>query len=356
MKRILALLLTVAMILSLAACGADSGNGTDTEADRSTSENTASAENVTGEKPSYEWSMAVVTAEKHPMTIACNTFADNLKELSDGRIKVNIYYGGQLGTDPETCAQVIDGTIEMALPCTGNLGSFSKLVYAYQLPFMITNWDQYKALAQSQEAQDLYDAIGDELGCKVLANWDAGFRHLLSVNKPMDSVSAMQGMKFRVGQNDLFISVFSALGANPTVIPYGEIYSSLQNKVIDGLEMDISAVWMEGHYEVAKYYTLTSHFTWPGLCVINNDVWNSLSDEDKAIVEAAVDKTLADNVAYIEEIEEETMQKLLENGVVVTDMTDSMYEEFTAAEKDVITQFASDPLVKTYYEKALELQ
>ena len=342
MKKLTALLLTIVMALSLTACG---GESTQQEA-----QSDASADGT------QEWSLAVVTAENHPMTKACITFADKIREATEGRIDITVYYAGQLGSDPETCAQVMDGTIEMAFPSIGNMGSFTDLVYAYQLPFMITNWDQYLELTKSQEAQDLLDAIGEQLGCKALATWNSGFRHLLSVDGAMDSVAACSGKKFRVGENDLFIDMFSALGASPTVIAYGEIYTSLQNKVIDALEMDISAIYMEKHYEVAKYLTLTHHFTWPGICLINDAAWNSLSAEDQALFEQAAMETLDENIAYIAEVEEETTALLEDAGVQITDMTDEMYEEFSTAEESVIEKFTSDSLVRAYYDKALALQ
>lgn len=347
MKKLSALLLALVMALSMAACG---GNSQTSNPDPSGSGPQDPASEA------QEWSLAVVTAENHPMTKACMTFADKVREATDGRINITVYYAGQLGSDPDTCGQVMDGTIEMAFPSVGNMGSFTNLVYAYQLPFMITNWDQYGELSKSQEAADLLDAIGEQLGCKALATWNSGFRHLLSVDAPMDSVSDCNGKKFRVGENDLFIGLFSALGAAPTVISYGEIYTSLQNKVIDALEMDISAVYMEKHYEVAKYLTLTGHFTWPGICMINEDAWNSLSAEDQAAFEQAALDTLDENIAYISQVEEETVALLEEAGVQITDMTEGMYEEFSSTETPVIEKFTSDSLVRAYYEKALSLQ
>ena len=348
MKKLFALVLALAMALSLVACGGGSNNNT------TPNNNTPDSNTNSGE--AKEWSLAVVTAENHPMTKACVTFAEKVKAATDGRINIKVYYGGQLGSDPETCGQVMDGTIEMAFPSVGNMGAFTKLVYAYQLPFMITGWDQYLALSKSQEAADLLDAIGKELGCKALATWNSGFRHLLSVDGAMDSVSACNGKKFRVGENDLFVALFKALGASPTVIPYGEIYTSLQNKVIDALEMDISAVYMERHYEVAKYLTLTGHFTWPGICLVNENAWNSLSAEDQAAFEKAAVETLDDNIAYIAQVEEETVATLEAAGVQITEMSDAMYKEFTEAEASVIEQFTTNDLVKAYYDKALSLQ
>jgi len=351
MKKLFALVLTFAMVLSLAACGGGSGSQTATP-DNSGDSSTGTEEGA----QTQEWSLACVTAENHPMTKACMTFADKVREATDGRVDITVYYAGQLGSDPETCAQVMDGTIEMAFPSVGNMGSFTDLVYAYQLPFMITNWDQYLELSKSQEAADLLDAIGEQLGCKALATWNSGFRHLLAVDGAMDNVSDCNGKKFRVGENDLFISIFKALGAAPTVIAYGEIYTSLQNKVIDALEMDISAVYMEKHYEVAKYLTLTSHFTWPGICLVNDAAWNSLSAEDQAAFEQAAMDTLDENIAYIAQVEEETIATLEENGVQITEMTDAMYDEFSAAEAPVIEEFTSNELVRAYYDKAISLQ
>lgn len=340
MKRFFTFAFSIVLALTMTACGNSPASD---------------APNTDGEG-TLNWSLACVTAENHPMTQACRTFADKVREATDGRVNITVYYAGQLGSDPDTCAQVMDGTIEMAFPSIGNLGSFSELFYAYQLPFMITSWDQYLELNRSQEAQDLLDAIGEQLGCQALATWDSGFRHVLAVDGPIDSLEACEGKRFRIGENDLFIDMFSALGASPTPIAYGEIYTSLQNRVIDALEMDISAIYMEKHYEVAKYLTMTHHFTWPGVCLINNDAWNSLTAKEQAAFEQAATETLDENIAYVAQVEAETLTQLEEAGIYITEMSDAMYESFSEAEKQVIEEFTSNDLVRAYYEKALSLQ
>lgn len=351
MKRVFALVLALVMAFSLVACGS-SGSSASTPGAGSSA---ASGSTGSGDG-TYNWNLACVTAADHPMTKACLDFADKVKTATNGRINITVYYGGQLGSDPDSCTQVIDGTLQMAFPSVGNIGSFTDLVYAYQLPFMITNWDQYLALSKTDEATNLLDAISSKLGVKALGTWNSGFRHLLAVNGPITSLADCSGKKFRVGENSMFIDMFSALGASPTVISYGEIYTSLQNKVIDALEMDISAIYMEKHYEVAKYLTLTGHYTWPGLCIVNEDAWNSLSADDQAIFEKAAEETLDDNISYIQQVETDTTQKLKDAGVQITEMTDSMRNEFVNAEKGVIEKYTQNDVVKAYYDKALSLQ
>ncbi|MEA4942611.1 MAG: TRAP transporter substrate-binding protein [Oscillibacter sp.] len=355
MKKLLSLVLALAMAFTLAACGSSASTSSSAPSSAGASGGSASSSSASGK--TYDWRIACVTAEDHPMTKACMDFADKVSTATDGRVKITVYYAKQLGDDREITEQVMNGSLEMAFPSAGPVGNFSPKAYAYQLPFMVTNWDQYLSLSQSDEAAALLDGIGSDLGCKALATWNSGFRHLLSVDKPINSPEVTKGLKFRVAETQLHIDIFKALGGSPTVIAYGDIYTSLQNKVIDALEMDIPAILMEKHYEVAKYLTLTGHFTWPGICLINQACWDSLSKEDQAAFEQAAEETLQDNVKYVQQVEDEDLKELESNGVQVTQMSDEMLSAFKDAEKPVIDKYsAMDPLIANYYNKAISLQ
>ena len=228
MKKLLSLMMALAMTFSLAACGNSASNPPPAAS-------SAGGSSASGQ--TYNWRIACVTAENHPMTKACMDFADRISEATDGRVNITVYYARQLGDDREITEQVMNGSLEMAFPSAGPVGNFSPKTYAYQLPFMVKDWDQYVSLCQSDEAADLLEGIGSDLGVKALATWNSGFRHLLAVDKPIASPEDAKGLKFRVAETQLHIDIFKALGGSPTVIAYGDIYTALQNKVIDALEM-----------------------------------------------------------------------------------------------------------------------
>jgi tripartite ATP-independent transporter DctP family solute receptor len=304
------------------------------------------------DKPEIKWRFANVTQVNHPMNKGCEFFIEKIQTRSNGRITVTNYPARQLGDDRELFEQVQQGSLEMALVSVAPVGSTSDLAAAFQIPFMIHNWDQWLKLVNSPAAEAVFDGFSAN-NVKALAAYDSGFRHTLTVDKAVRVPGDYKGLKFRVAETPMHIAIFSALGASPTPIPYGEIYSSLQNKVIDGLEMDLPAILMEKHFEVAKNLTLTGHFTWPGIFMINLDKWNSLSPEDQKLFIECAKEAMVDNVAYIQKLEEESMAELKAKGFNVIELTPEARQQMVDATSEVSTSYkAKDPRIAAFADYA----
>ncbi len=300
-----------------------------------------------------KWRCANVTQVNHPMNKGCEFFIERLKKASNGRFEVKNYPARQLGDDRELFEQVQQGSLEMALISVAPVGSTSDLAAAFQLPFMFENWEQWLKVMFSKQAQDVFDGF-EKNNVRALACYDSGFRNALTVSKVIHSPEDFKGLKFRVAETPMHIAIFTALGASPTPIPYGEIYSSLQNKVIDGLEMDFPAILMEKHYEVAKNVTLTKHFTWPGVFMINLDKWKSLSPEDQKMVTECAREAMKDNVAYIQGIESKAMAELRAKGVNVVELTPAERQKMVEATRSVVETYrAKDPRIGAFADFAL---
>ena len=248
MKKVLSVLLVIAIVFSVAACGK-------AESDDKTTD---------GAAKTIKLRVANVTQVDHPMNKAVESFIEKVEERSNGRIEITNYPARQLGDDRELFEQVQQGSLDMALISAGPVGSTTELAAALQLPFMFDDWDQWMNVMTNKVTADLLGEF-DQFNVKALTVYDSGFRNFVSVDKPITSIADFNGKKIRVAETPLHIGIFKALGASPTPIPYGEIYTSLQNKVIDGLEMDLPAIVMEKHYEVAKNVTLSKHFSWPAI-------------------------------------------------------------------------------------------
>lgn len=339
MKRIITLLLVLLLVFSFTACTSDTGT--------SGSENTGDTLNLR---------LANVTQVDHPMNKACEVFIEKIAERSNGRIKITNFPARQLGDDRELFEQVQQGALDMALVSVAPIGSTTPLATAMQLPFMFDNWDQWLDTMTSEAADDLFAGFED-FDVKALGAYDSGFRHTLTVDKQVVSPADYRGLKFRVAETPLHVDIFNALGASPSPIAYGEIYTSLQNKVIDGLEMDYPAVQMEKHYEVAGYLTETGHFTWPGVFMMNLELWNSLSAEDQEMFIDVSKEVYEENVKYIKEQEAKSIEELEAAGVTITKLTDEQKQEFIDATAGVVEKYTSqDPRIKAFYDYAMSLR
>lgn len=289
-----------------------------------------------------------VVQTTHPMHLAAAKFAELVEQKSQGRIKVTIYPARQLGGDRELFEQVQSGSLDMAEVSAAPVGAFTPIATAYQLPFMIESYDEWLKIMKSEPAQKMLDGFS-EVKVKGLAVYDAGFRNFVTLDKPVTVPADMAGKKLRVAETPLHVEIFKALGAGPTPMAYGEIYSALQNKVIDGLEMDMSAVLMEKHYEVAKNVTLSRHFTWPALLVMSEKRWNSFSDEDKKLITAAAQEAVDYNIKQVRELDESTAKELEAKGVKIVPLQN--VDQFRQATKAVYDKYKNaHPLNKQFVE------
>jgi len=292
----------------------------------------------------------------HPMNKSMEVFASKINEKSNGRIQITNFPARQLGDDRELFEQVQQGALDMALISAGPVGSTTPLATALQLPFLFESWDQWLEAMNSEAADNLFAGF-DVFNVKALAAYNSGYRHTLTVDKPVNAPSDYKGLKFRVAETPLHVDIFRNLGASPTPIAYGEIYTSLQNKVIDGLEMDYPAMVMEKHFEVAKNVTASGHFTWPGIFMVNLNLWNSLSTEDQQMFIEVSKEVYEENIKYVQEQETKAIEELKAAGVSIVELTNEQKQSFIDATKDVVEKYTSqDPAIKAFYDYANSLK
>ncbi|MCS5695042.1 TRAP transporter substrate-binding protein [Desulfofundulus thermocisternus] len=305
-------------------------------------------EKVAAQRPQIEMRLAHVVQPTHPMHLAADRFARLVEEKSQGRIKITIYPARQLGDDRELFEQLQGGALDMAEISAAPLAGWTPIVTALQMPFLIESYDEWKKVMTSEAARQLLDGLS-EIKVKGLAIYDAGFRHFVTLDKPVTRPQDLAGKKIRVAQSPLHIDIFKALGAAPTPLPYGEIYSALQNRVIDGLEMDLSAILMEKHYEVARYVTLSRHFTWPAILLMSEKRWKSLSDEDRKIIQEAAREAVDYNLQQIKELDARCANELRARGVTITELPNKdLFQKTTAT---VYQKYENaHPLVKQFVE------
>lgn len=289
-----------------------------------------------------------VVQPNHPMNVAAEKFAKNVAETSKGRIKITVFPARQLGDDRQLFEQVQQGALDFGEISAAPMGGTTPLMSALQLPFLFTSWDQYVNVMKSSATANLLKGL-EKNNVKGLAVYNAGFRHFVSVEKPIRKPEDLKGLKFRVAETPLHLDIFRALNTSPTPMPYGEIYSSLQNKVIDGLEMDLSAIQMEKHYEVAKNVTLSRHFTWPAVLMMNLAKFHALSPEDQKIIVDAAKAVVEENVKDISAIEAKAVANLKTRNVRITELTPAELLPFIEATKNIEQKYAAqDPLIAEF--------
>jgi len=231
-------------------------------------------------------------AKGHPVVNGMEKFAELVEAKSGGKLKVTIFPGGTLGSDQANLSALQGGTLEMASMNSGILASIVKDFEVYDFPFLFGNGKEADAVVDGPFGTSLHKKLEDK-GLVGLAYYELGFRQLTNSKRPIAKVEDIAGLKLRVIPNPINIDWVSALGANPTPLPFPELYSALEQHAVDGQENPVATIQGAKLYEVQKYMTLTNHQYNPQSVIISKKVWDSLSPaERKAIQDAASESAL----------------------------------------------------------------
>lgn len=319
MKKKVALLYCLGLSVGMmTACG---GNG-NSEIQTNTVEETTieSSESVESEL-SFKWA-----SQNNPVMASGKTSlytVEEIERLSDNAIEVDYYDNGQLGMDAELIQQVLEGTIPVVTIGISAFGSYTDTLDAIQLPFLITDYDTEYEVVRSEEFLSLLDEAGEELGLKLIGTQENGIRHFANNIQPINTVEDLKGMKIRVPQTNILMETIEALGANPVPLAYNEIYTALQNNVVDGEEINLTSVEAQKHYEVVKYISEIGFYPYMAVTAINLDFWNSLTEEQQNIIEEALLNAEEQCfTGWIQENDESAKAVCVEEGVEINKIED----------------------------------
>lgn len=227
----------------------------------------------------------------HPYAKGAEKFAELVAEKSGGNIIVKVFPSSQLGGQKELIEGIIYGSVDMALVGTAVLGQFQPQISVFDLPFLFEDREHaYKSL----------DTVGMELGTelekdgiKLLGYMENGIRHLTNNKREVKSPADMKGLKIRVMTNQIYISMMKSLGASPTPMAFGELYTAMQQGVVDGQENPSAHIWTKRFFEVQQYASLTAHAYAPEPVLISMIKWNKLSDSSREIILEAAAEAVA---------------------------------------------------------------
>lgn len=225
----------------------------------------------------------------HPLVTGAEKFAEIVAAKSGGKLKVNLFPGGTLGSDAASVSALQGGTIEIVVLNSGILASQVKEFAVYDFPFMFATPQEADAVVDGPFGQGLHAKLADK-GIVGLAYWELGFRNLTNNRRAIHKVDDIAGLKLRVIPNAINVDWVKALGANPTPLAFPELYAALEQRAIDGQENPLSVILANKFYEVQKFLTLTNHQYNPQSVIFSKKVWDTLSaDERKILQDAAVE-------------------------------------------------------------------
>lgn len=291
--------------------------------------------------------LAEVHAEGYPTTIADREFAKMVEERTDGRIKIEVYSGGQLGDEKAVTEQVQFGAIDIARVSLSPVVEFEESLGVLMLPYLYRDKDHMFQVIEGPIGDKLLKNLEESSGLVGLTWYDAGARNFYNTKKEIKTPDDMKGLKIRVQETKLMMDLVSALGASPVAMGFGDVYSALQSGVIDGAENNWSSFDSTNHYEVAKYFTVDEHTRIPEIVITSTMVMDKLSADDQAIIRQAAKESAEIEKAEWEKQEEESRKKIEEAGVNVTYLESNaefqeavrpLYDEFGKGYSDIIEE------------------
>lgn len=226
----------------------------------------------------------------HPIVMGLEKFAEVVAAKSGGKIKVNVFPGGVLGSDQANLSAMQGGTLEMVSMNSGILASLAKEFAVFDFPFLFANGKEAEAVVDGPFGRKMHDKLLDK-GVVGLAYYELGFRQITNGKRPLNKVEDIAGLKLRVIPNPINVDWVKALDANPTPLPFPEVYAALEQKAIDGQENPVTVIHANKFYEVQKYLTLTNHQYNPQSVMISKKFWDTLSAAEKKIVEDAAQES-----------------------------------------------------------------
>jgi tripartite ATP-independent transporter DctP family solute receptor len=227
--------------------------------------------------------IAYVSPPGFPYDLAAKKFKADVENETKGRISVQLYGGGQLGGERDTIEAMQMGTLEGVLVANAVLSAWNKKAMLWDMPFLFRDYHHaVKAINSKIELGIVKDL--EKVGISELGAWIGDYRNVYTKNKPIYTPDDLKGIKIRVMENPVQIDTFNALGAIATPMNYNELYSALQQGVVDAAENSTSSFWVSKHYEVCKYYSFTGHFFTPAHFLIAKKFYDSLPSDLNAIV------------------------------------------------------------------------
>lgn len=272
------------------------------------------------EGPTYTFRLAETHPADYPTTLGDLKFAELVNERSGGRITIDVFPSAQLGEEKAAIEQVQLGAIEFTRVSTGPMAEFNQDFGVFSLPYIFDNDDHVWRFLMSDDALAMFDSL-QSAGLQGLAWYSSGSRSFYST-KPLTSLDDLKGMKIRVQENKLNISIMDALGATATPMPYGDVYSALQTGLIDAAENNYPSYYSSKHYEVAPHLILDGHQRVPEVLVVSKTVWDKLSAEDQEIIRQAALDSIAFQREEWAKYEKESEEAVRAAGVTITEVTD----------------------------------
>ncbi len=287
----------------------------------------------------------------HSVHKAMVFMAERVKEESNGKMRIDIYPAQQLGSERELLELLQIGSLDITKVSSSVLEGFEPLYKIFSVPFLFENEEHRFSVYDGEIGRELLDA-GQSIRLVGLTYYDAGTRSFYTKDRPILHPDSLQGMKIRVQESPASIRMVNMLGGSATPISFGELYTALQQRIVDGAENNPPSLYLTRHYEVVDYYSLDEHTAVPDMLFASQITWERLTEEEKEILRNAAQESAIHQRKLWEESTNEAMEAVQEAGIEVV-YPDK--EPFREKLQPIYEEYEEDEEMNSYIQRIQEL-
>ena len=289
-----------------------------------------------------EFRSADVHPEDYPTVMAVKMMSDTISKKTGGKHTIKVFTGNQLGGEKDTIEQTRIGALDLVRINVAPMNNICPETMVPTMPFVFSSVDHMRKVLDGPIGDQILKACESQ-GFVGLAFYDSGARSIYTTKKPVKSLADAKGLKIRVQQSDLWVSLLQAMGANATPMPYGEVYTALKTGLVDGAENNWPSYDTAKHYEVAKFYSMTEHSMAPEMLLMSKKVWDTLTPDEQKIFRDAAKESVPYMRKLWDEKEKKSRDIVLKAGVQEIQVDKKSFQD---AMKPVYDKFITDPKLK----------
>ncbi|MBK7332928.1 MAG: TRAP transporter substrate-binding protein [Betaproteobacteria bacterium] len=297
-----------------------------------------------------EFRSADVHPEDYPTVMAVKYMSDIISQKTGGKHSIKVYTGNALGGEKDTIEQTKIGALDLVRINVAPMNNICPETMVPTMPFLFRSKEHMRKVLDGPVGDEILKACESQ-GFIGLAFYDSGSRSLYTVKKPVKSLADAKGLKIRVQQSDLWVSLLQAMGANATPMPYGEVYTALKTGLVDGAENNWPSYDTSKHHEVAKFYSQTEHSMAPEMLLMSKKIWDPLTPDEQKIFQAAAKESVPYMRKLWDEKEKKSYDLVVKAGAQVIDVDK---KSFQAAMKPVYDKFIVDAKLKDMVKRVQE--
>ena len=276
----------------------------------------------------------------HPEGEAFELFKADLEKRSNGEFKVEIYDSSKYGNFDAVVQGLQMGVLQMGADAPNNFSVFNPKLIMFDMPWIIPDYESSDRITDGPLGQELANAL-EKNNIMGLGYIEIGFRNIFS-SRPIRTLEDAKGLKIRATASKAHIAILKELGMNPTPVAWAEVYTTLQQKTVDAVDIDLNLAYFNKFHEITKYVTMTRSFYSPHLVLVSNIFWNKLNDEQK--------RQIRESFAVMQKFERETIrrneemikQKIVESGGEVIELSPEERLRWINATKNIYQEFSDD--------------